>query len=125
MCFDLVKKVVLQGPFENIPEGVVLVDTPGLGDAVRTRSYRTTSITESMDEIWMLSYCFENNSRRYSMEQKLLPIVEQNSNHKKSTIRVCLLNVGCHSIEGQDTTLQVPGLPLIIWQRLLAVLAFS
>ena len=51
----VVKKVVVTGPFENIPEGVVLVDTPGLGDAELTRSFRTTSIMEDMNEIWMLS----------------------------------------------------------------------
>ena len=50
-----VKKVIIEGPFERLPPGMVLVDTPGLGSAAKVNSQRTIDTTPSLDRVWFIT----------------------------------------------------------------------
>ncbi len=55
-----VKLVHIEGPFEHIPPGVTLIDTPGLGDSSICRSYRTLDIISTVNVVWYacpITYC--------------------------------------------------------------------
>mmetsp|Transcript_36769 Transcript_36769/g.80058 ORF Transcript_36769/g.80058 Transcript_36769/m.80058 type:complete len:797 (-) Transcript_36769:158-2548(-) len=48
----VVSKVVIEGYFEHLPEGVTLVDTPGLCDRFRLNSQRTIDMYAQLDRTW-------------------------------------------------------------------------
>jgi hypothetical protein len=50
---NVIQLLVIEGPFEHIPPNIVIVDTPGLGDADLSRSARTMEQLEGFDEVWM------------------------------------------------------------------------
>jgi hypothetical protein len=49
------KKLVIKGPFVNLPKDVILVDTPGLNDDDGTNSRRTLDLLETFDEMWFFT----------------------------------------------------------------------
>ena len=49
-----IKSIRIDGPFQNIPQGVVICDTPGLGDSDHQRSRRTLSMLPTFNEVWFL-----------------------------------------------------------------------
>lgn len=51
----VVRSIRVEGPFEFIPAGVVVVDTPGLGDADAVIAERTEQQLSAADEVWHLS----------------------------------------------------------------------
>lgn len=50
-----VQSIRVEGPFEFIPAGVVVVDTPGLGDESVVISERTEAQLSAADEVWHLT----------------------------------------------------------------------
>lgn len=52
-CLDI---IYIEGPFEHIPPGVTLIDTPGLGDGEKVNSSRTLEYMESFDCIWYANH---------------------------------------------------------------------
>lgn len=52
---QVIEHVDIFGPFGNIPENIVLVGTPGLGDSALHVSERTHRYFGQLDEVWMLT----------------------------------------------------------------------
>lgn len=50
----LLEKVCVQGPFANLPDHVVLVDTPGLEDSNLLSHMRTLAELPKLQEVWVL-----------------------------------------------------------------------
>ncbi len=46
------QSIRITGPFEHLPAGVVLIDTPGLDDANQVNSHRTLGELHTFDEVW-------------------------------------------------------------------------
>jgi hypothetical protein len=46
------KLIRIQGPFEHLPPGVILIDTPGLGDHCGSRSQKTLNELDQCQSIW-------------------------------------------------------------------------
>lgn len=59
---SVVNKVRITGPFNNLPEGVIIVDTPGLDDATQMNSKRTLALQRILDEHWFLTTLSEGLS---------------------------------------------------------------
>ncbi len=53
----LLTRIEIEGPFSNLPAGVTLVDTPGLGDAIDINSNQTFNSLRSYDVIWFATKC--------------------------------------------------------------------
>jgi hypothetical protein len=51
----VIDHVCVSGPFENLPEAVVLVDTPGLGDSNAANPMRTLEYMDRVDEVWFVT----------------------------------------------------------------------
>jgi hypothetical protein len=47
--------IQIAGPFQHLPPGVVLVDTPGLGDADVVKSFKTLELLDSAQVLWFVS----------------------------------------------------------------------
>ena len=70
-----VRSVRIEGPFEHIPPGVTILDTPGLGDGRVSRSYRTLEVLRTVDIVWYASPATYHMERDW--DQKVLVKVRQ------------------------------------------------
>jgi hypothetical protein len=51
----VVSRVILTIPSDNLPPGITLVDTPGLGDAIAMNVARTEALNHTLNEYWYLT----------------------------------------------------------------------
>ena len=73
--WPLVRRVVVSGPFDNLPAGVELVDLPGLDDPNEAREKVTLDYLAQAPFIWIVSECkrgIKKSVTQVLKEQKLL-----------------------------------------------------
>jgi hypothetical protein len=101
------KHLVIKGPFDALPEDVILVDTPGLNDDDGTNSARTWAVLPTFDEMWLVT------DYRTAMNEKVdTAVLRQFYGARGPNIRIIPTAGNANQNRGYDVLVQR------LWRRL-------